>query len=119
MGPPSSDSTFIGLFRTGSSSFSIISAKEVSYATPSSHEYHATFEKYKRMILKKTWRTISDVLFKSSKKNSHIKEISLDDNLIKDYKIIADNFNELFVNIGPNYDNNIDTANKKKHLLRI
>ena len=70
--------------------------------------YHATFVKYKHDI-KNNWRTISDILCKSSKKNSSIKEISLDGNLIKDYKLIADNFNEFFVNIGPNL------ANKKPY----
>lgn len=74
--------------------------------------YHTTFEKYKHDI-KNTWRTISDILCKSSKKNSSIKEISLDGNLIKDYKLIADNFNEVFVNIGPYLANKIDTATKK------
>ena len=63
--------------------------------------YHETFERYKSDI-KNTWKTISQILCKSSKKSNPIKEIKINDIITSDMKNICNNFNNFFVNIGPN-----------------
>ena len=68
--------------------------------------YHDTFEKYKHDV-KNTWKTISDILSKSSKKSNPIKEIKLQDKIIQDKTEICNSFNNFFVNIGPDLALNI------------
>ena len=62
--------------------------------------YESTFAKYKHAI-KKTWKTISEVLSKSNKTKSAFDEIIADGKNMQDHKEIADHFNIFFVNVGP------------------
>ena len=73
--------------------------------------YHAVFEKYKHDI-KNTWKTISDILCKSSKKNNPIKEIRINDRLCTNIKDICNGFNSFFVNIGPKLASDINDSGK-------
>ena len=68
--------------------------------------YDETFEKYKKDI-KNTWKNISDILSKSSKKSNPIKQLKINNNIIKDSNRICNYFNDFFVNIGPNLALNI------------
>ena len=68
--------------------------------------YHETFEKYKN-DMKNTWKTISDILCKSSKSSNAIKEIKVQNKIISDSSDICNSFNEFFINIGPNLASNI------------
>ena len=51
--------------------------------------------------MKDTWKTINNVLQKANQ-NKHPSRIKLNDDVIDDHKLIADAFNDYFVNIGPN-----------------
>ena len=83
--------------------------------------YHETFEKYKN-DMKNTWKTISDILCKSSKKSNAIKEIKIQNETISDSKDICNRFNEFFINIGPNLALNIKPSknvNYKSYLKKV
>ena len=53
--------------------------------------YHQIFETYKNDI-KNTWKTISDILCKSSKKSNPIKEIRINDRISTNLKEICNGF---------------------------
>ena len=72
--------------------------------------YHKTFETYKHDI-KNTWKTISSILCKSSKKNNPIKEIKISNKISTNLKDICNGFNAFFVNIGPKLATDIRTNN--------
>ena len=57
--------------------------------------YHETFEKQKYDI-SNTWKTISQLLCKSSKAKKSIREIKIEGQIISDTKTICDNFNNFF-----------------------
>ena len=63
--------------------------------------YYETFEKYKTDI-KNTWKTISQILCKSSKNSNPIKELKIGNKITTNMTDICNNFNNFFVNIGPN-----------------
>ena len=73
--------------------------------------YNKMFETYKHDI-KNTWKTISSLLCKSSKKNNPIKEIKINDKLCTNQKDICNGFNSFFVNIGPKLASEINENNK-------
>lgn len=68
--------------------------------------YKRKFDEYKQDI-KKTWKTISEVLCKSSKKSNPINEIKINGNLITNSQDICNGFNNFFTNIGPNLASSI------------
>ena len=68
--------------------------------------YQNVFDKYKNDI-KNTWKTISELLCKSSKKSNPIKELKVGNRIITDKNEICNTFNEFFVNIGPSLAENI------------
>lgn len=71
---------------------SIRAAKEVFFAN--------SFEKVKG-DMKKTWKCINEVLNRGKKKNDFPDCFNIDNSLVSDPKVIADAFNDFFVNIGP------------------
>ena len=73
-----------------------------------------TFEKFKNDI-KNTWKTISELINKSKGNKVPIKKIIVDDTPITDKAKIANEFNQFFVNIGPNLASKISTTNKKPY----
>ena len=77
--------------------------------------YESIFVKYKHDI-KKTWKTISEVLCKSNKTKSAFDEIIADGKNIQDHKEIADRFNNFFVNVGPNLASKITSNNSKPYI---
>ena len=67
--------------------------------------YKKTFHRYSN-DLKKTWKTINDTLNRNKNKKSFPSEfISSDGNSICDHKAIANAFNDFFINIGGNSNN--------------
>lgn len=62
--------------------------------------YHTQFEKYKHDI-KQTWATISNIISRSKRDKSKINELLIDGRKITDEKLMAEKFNNFFVNIGP------------------
>jgi hypothetical protein len=65
-----------------------------------SHFYQCEFQNCSRSSdLKKTWSLINSLIGKNNKSN--INEIIVNSNTISDPKIIAESFNDYFVNIGP------------------
>ena len=68
--------------------------------------YQNVFDKYKNDI-KNTWKTISELLCKSSKKSNPIKELKVGNRIITDKNEICNTFNKFFVNIGPSLAENI------------
>ena len=73
--------------------------------------YHKLFETYKHDI-KNTWKTISDILCKSSKNKNPIKEMKVEGKLSSNIKEICNGFNSFFVNIGPKLASEIKTSDK-------
>ena len=57
---------------------------------------------------RKTWSMINVIICKNKNSNNGIKAIMKDGNLIKDPKAIVENFNNFFINIGPNLVRNIN-----------
>ena len=70
--------------------------------------YHKTFEEYKYDI-KNTWKTISSLLCKSTKKKNPIAEIRVNDKICNNLQGICNGFNNFFVNIGPKLASEINT----------
>ena len=63
--------------------------------------------------MRKMWTAINDIICKTKSKKVGIKAIATEGKLIKNPKIIAEKFNEFFVNIGPSLvKNNRPIANK-------
>ena len=60
-----------------------------------------------------TWQNISRILNKSNKKKNNIKKILINGNITTNKAMIAEEFNSLFVNIGPKLADKIDFKNKK------
>ena len=73
--------------------------------------FHSVFDKYKNDI-RNTWKTISELLCKSSKKSNPIKELKVGNRIITDTNEICNSFNDFFVNIGPNLAKNIKPIKK-------
>ena len=63
--------------------------------------YDTLLDKYKSN-LKKSWNVIKSVINRHKTKNAMEMSIRVNDSVIKDGKLIADNFNRFFVNVGPN-----------------
>ena len=80
--------------------------------------YHRTFENYKYDI-KNTWKTISSLLCKSTKKDSPIKEIRVNDKLCTNLNDICKGFNDFFVNIGPKLAADLDPNQNIPYTLHI
>ena len=76
--------------------------------------YYETFEKHKHDI-KNTWKTISEILCKSSKINNPIKEIRTVNLLISNMSDICNRFNNFFVNIGPNLASAISPSSNVRY----
>ena len=76
--------------------------------------YSKTFENYKNDI-KNTWKTISCILNKSKSNKVQIEQIISSGNVISDKSKIANEFNNFFVNIGPELASKIDIRNKKSY----
>ena len=62
--------------------------------------YHQLFEKYK-FDMKNTWRIIKEALSKLKNKKKFPDQFKFEGKLITDKYVIASNFNDFFVNIGP------------------
>ena len=73
--------------------------------------YHEIFEKNKKNITA-IWKTISEIICKSSNKRKTLDKIIVDSSTITDAQEICNRFNEFFVGIGPKLANNINTENK-------
>lgn len=76
-----------------------------------SNYYGSKFDKYKNDS-RKTWDTINEILHKNKTKSQLPNYFNINGDHISEPKVIADNFNSFFVNIGPNLANNIDINNK-------
>ena len=74
--------------------------------------YDEVFKQYKYDI-KQTWKNISSLISKSSKKE--IRQINVNNTMIKDKQKIANEFNSFFANIGSKLASTIDTRNKKPY----
>ena len=70
--------------------------------------YNAEFEKSKHNI-KKTWKTIADIIQISKNKPNGIKCI-LDNGRLTDQLEITNKFNDFFINIGPSLTKNMPTT---------
>ena len=81
--------------------------------------YHTCFEKYKSNM-KKTWLTINEIINKSNRNSNVPDHLIINDSKVTDKKIIAEEFNKFFVNIGPQLSSNIissDIGSFKDYLL--
>ena len=76
--------------------------------------YNKLFTKYKGDI-KKTWQTISDIIFKSNGKRKTLEKIIVDSRVIKDIEEICNKFNDFFANIGPKLANQIKPISNKTY----
>jgi hypothetical protein len=68
--------------------------------------YNSQFTKYKTDI-RKTWKTISEIIQNSRGKHSVIKELLINGTKTSDLTKIVEKFNEFFVNVGPDLSNKI------------
>ena len=73
--------------------------------------YEKLFHKY-RSDMKMTWKTISEVVCKSSSKRMELEKIIMDAKIITNKIEICNEFNKFFTNIGPKLDDKINTENK-------
>ena len=69
------------------------------------------FEKNKNNI-KAIWKTISEIICKSSNKRKTLDKIIVDSSTITDPQEICNRFNECFVGVGPKFANKINTENE-------
>ena len=76
--------------------------------------YDNLFNTYKSDI-KKTWKSISEILNKTNRRVNKIEKIVKNNNVVTDKNEIADSFNEFFANIGPLLASKIDINNKKPY----
>ena len=74
--------------------------------------YEKLFHKY-RSDMKMTWKTISEVVCKSSSKGLELEKIIVDAKIITDKIEICNEFNKFFTKIGPKLADKINTENKK------
>ena len=58
--------------------------------------YHNTFEKY-RNYAKNTWKEISELLCKSSRKSNPIKKLKVGDKIVTDKNEICNTFNDFLL----------------------
>ena len=72
--------------------------------------YNRQFEE-SRTNVRKTWSTINEIISRTKNKKDGIKPIIKDGRQIRDLSQIVENFNEFFVNIGPNLSRNINCRN--------
>ena len=63
--------------------------------------------------MKMTWKTISEVVCKSSSKRMELEKIIVDAKIITNKIEICNEFNKFFTNIGPKLADKINTENKK------
>ena len=68
--------------------------------------YNNIFNQF-RSDIKKTWKTISELLCKSRCKNSNIAQLDINGTICSDPVKIASQFNEYFTNIGPSLSSKI------------
>ena len=66
--------------------------------------------------MRKTWSTINETINKiNQKKKQFPKSLMLEGQSIYDKSVIANEFNNFFVNIGPNLADKISTPPNKSH----
>ena len=64
--------------------------------------------------LKSTWKAINELISKKKQTNRNLPSSFVDnDNNISDPELIANNFNQFFVNIGPNLAKGFDKSSTK------
>jgi len=68
--------------------------------------YDSCFVKFRHDI-KKTWNTIKAILNKNHRANEFPKFFLINGSFISDTKVIADEFNQYFINIGPSLSSDI------------
>ena len=73
--------------------------------------YSEIFEKHK-LDIKKTWRSINEVLLKAKKANDLPSYLMIENEKIENNLEIATKFNDFFVNIGPTLSEKIKSPNK-------
>ena len=73
--------------------------------------YAEIFEKHK-FDIKKTWRSINEILLKTKKAHDFPSYLMVDDEKIENSLEIAIKFNDFFVNIGPALSEKIKSPNK-------
>ena len=74
--------------------------------------YKHCFNKYKHDI-RKTWLTINSILNKTNKKKDFPNYFSINDTNVYDQNIIASEFNDFFVKIGPKLAETIQTSEQQ------
>lgn len=77
--------------------------------------YTEAFEKHKQ-DLKTTWKLISEIITKSSNKRPAFDKIILNGKIYTDKIDIANQFNNFFINVGPNLANKINTLGKPHYM---
>ena len=76
--------------------------------------YYSCFEKFKGDA-RKTWNAIKQIINKTSQKKEFPNYFEINDNKVTDMKIIANEFNNFFVNVGPKLAEKIDTPNNSSY----
>ena len=74
--------------------------------------YGSQFEKY-RGDVKRTWAAIKEILNRNKKSTEFPKYFVINGSKISDAKLIANNFNTFFANVGPNLSRNIKSSSNK------
>ena len=72
--------------------------------------YQNCFAKYRNDI-KQTWSTIKAVMNRTNKHNDYPEHFKVDDQIISEPRLIAEAFNDYFINIGPKLANAIEVSN--------
>jgi hypothetical protein len=75
--------------------------------------YHSCFEKYKNDI-KSTWMTIKEVINRTNKTKKFPESFKINNENVSDNKIIANEFNKYFTQIGPALANNIQNLDGRQ-----
>jgi len=76
--------------------------------------YEIKFNQSKNDI-KRTWRTINDVLKRKNKKHTQTQFKIESGEIVTDPQLISNHFNNFFVNIGPKLAANIENGDKEYH----
>ena len=76
--------------------------------------YQNQFHLYKN-DMRKTWSTINEIINKTKQKKEFPESFMLEGQSIYDKSVIANEFNNFFVNIGPNLADKISTPPNKSH----
>ena len=74
--------------------------------------FNQLFHKY-RSDIKMTWKTISEIICKSSNKRNELEKIVVESKTIVDKKEICNRFNDFFSKIGPKLAENIKAYDKR------